>query len=125
MVAQRGCFETSDRLTGIVDAVGSGRLAPPVPCGYRAAMATKPAKTPNEPIDPDLDFETALADLEALVESMEAGEMSLEESLHAFERGVKLTRHCQAALKSAELKVKILTENDELVSLELDSQPDE
>ena len=67
----------------------------------------------------------ALADLEALVESMESGDMSLEESLHAFERGVKLTRHCQAALKSAELKVKILTENDELVSLDLDSQADE
>ncbi|MFP6815236.1 MAG: exodeoxyribonuclease VII small subunit [Pseudomonadales bacterium] len=88
-------------------------------------MATKSAKTAKESIDSELDFETALADLEALVESMESGDMSLEDSLHAFERGVKLTRHCQAALKSAELKVKILTENDELVSLDLDSQADE
>jgi exodeoxyribonuclease VII small subunit len=79
----------------------------------------------DEPIAADLDFETALADLESLVEGMETGEMSLEESLQAFERGVKLTRHCQAALKSAELKVRMLTGNDELVDLELDSATDE
>ena len=88
------------------------------PTANSAARAAEPGAA-------DLDFETALADLESLVESMEAGEMSLEESLQAFERGVKLTRHCQVALKSAELKVKTLTENDELVSLDLDSQPDE
>ena len=95
-------------------------------------MARKPAKTPADgqpdavqALAEDLDFETALADLEALVESLEAGDMSLEESLKAFERGVKLTRHCQAALKSAELKVKMLTENDELVSLDLDATADE
>jgi exodeoxyribonuclease VII small subunit len=91
-------------------------------------MAKKPAdspKTGNDPVAADLDFETALGDLEALVASMEAGEMSLDESLQAFERGVKLTRHCQAALKAAELKVRMLTENDELVSLDLDAQADE
>ena len=91
-------------------------------------MAKKPAdspKTSNDPVAADLDFETALGDLEALVASMEAGEMSLDESLQAFERGVKLTRHCQAALKAAELKVRMLTENDELVSLDLDAQADE
>jgi exodeoxyribonuclease VII small subunit len=90
--------------------------------------ATKPSAKPETTDDlaaAELDFETALADLEALVETMEAGEMSLEESLQAFERGVKLTRHCQAALKSAELKVKMLTESDELVSLDLDSQANE
>jgi len=91
-------------------------------------MPRKPADPDPTSIDaqaPELDFETALADLEALVEKMEAGEMSLEESLQAFERGVQLTRHCQAALKSAELKVKMLTDNDELVSLDPDSQSDE
>jgi len=103
-------------------------LRPPMQSGYLDPMAKKPANKPQADVDPsaeDLDFETALADLEALVESMESGEMSLEESLQAFERGVMLTRHCQAALKSAELKVKMLTENDELVNLELDSQPHE
>lgn len=54
------------------------------------------------------DFEKALADLETLVSSMEEGELSLEESLKAFEKGIKLTRDCQGALKTAEQKVKIL-----------------
>lgn len=56
------------------------------------------------------DFESALAELEALVERMEQGEVSLEESLQLFERGVNLTRTCQQALKAAEQKVQILLE---------------
>jgi len=66
----------------------------------------------------DLEFEAALEELETLVDQMETGEMTLEASLAAFERGVKLTRHCQSALRSAGLKVKKLTENNELVPLE-------
>lgn len=42
-----------------------------------------------------LDFETAVKELEALVEQLERGELSLEQSLAHFERGVQLTRHCQ------------------------------
>lgn len=62
-----------------------------------------------------IDFEATLAELEALVERMESGRMSLEDSLAAFERGVKLTRQCRSALKSAELRIKALTEDgDEL-----------
>ena len=72
----------------------------------------------------DVDFEAALAELEALVEQMESGELSLEESLSAFERGVKLTRHCQSALKNAELKVKVLTESNVLDDLDVDSLDD-
>ena len=68
-----------------------------------------------------LDFETALAELETLVEQLECGELPLEESLKAFEKGIALTRQCQESLKAAELKVKELTENDELVDLEIDS----
>tara|TARA_A100001037_G_scaffold297272_3_gene319038 strand:- start:2368 stop:2604 length:237 start_codon:yes stop_codon:yes gene_type:complete len=64
------------------------------------------------------DFESALAELEDLVEQLESGELPLEESLKAFEKGIALTRHCQNALKAAELKVKALTENDELVDLD-------
>jgi exodeoxyribonuclease VII small subunit len=56
------------------------------------------------------DFESALAELEALVERMEQGDVSLEESLQLFERGVNLTRTCQLALKAAEQKVQILLE---------------
>ena len=49
---------------------------------------------------------------EALVERMEGGEMTLEESLGAFERGVTLTKICQEALQAAEQKVEVLTRND-------------
>lgn len=54
------------------------------------------------------DFEAALAELEGLVELMETGDITLEESLSHFERGIKLTRQCQQALKTAEQKVQIL-----------------
>jgi exodeoxyribonuclease VII small subunit len=58
--------------------------------------------------EPQPDFETAMRDLEELVERLEQGDLPLEESLAAFERGVMLTRTCQAALKDAEQKVEIL-----------------
>ncbi len=64
--------------------------------------------TRTPPAPPKLDFETAMVDLQELVERLERGELSLEESLAAFERGVMLTRTCQAALKEAEQKVEIL-----------------
>ena len=54
------------------------------------------------------DFEAALAELEALVEKMEQGDLSLDQSLKQFERGVQLTRSCQQALQEAEQKVQIL-----------------
>mgnify|MGYP000161197920 FL=1 len=57
-------------------------------------------------------LEEALDSLEALVERMESGELTLEESLQAFEQGVKLTRECQQALSQAEQKVRILLEQD-------------
>jgi exodeoxyribonuclease VII small subunit len=55
-----------------------------------------------------LDFEAAMRDLEQIVERLEHGDLPLEESLAAFERGVMLTRSCQTALKEAEQKVEIL-----------------
>lgn len=54
-------------------------------------------------------FEQALAELEQLVERMEHGDLSLEQSLKDFERGIALTRACQGALKEAEQKVQMLT----------------
>jgi len=71
-----------------------------------------------------INFEAALEELEALVERMETGELSLEESLRAFERGVALTRDCQRALKDAELRVQALTESGGDLTLE-DIDPDE
>lgn len=63
---------------------------------------------PKEGGNADFNFEQSLEQLEALVATMEDGELSLEESLKAFEKGVKLTRECQTALKEAEQKVQIL-----------------
>jgi exodeoxyribonuclease VII small subunit len=74
-------------------------------------VAKRSQKTP--------DFETALAELEVLVEKMEQGDLSLDESLQQFERGVQLTRSCQQALKEAEQKVRILLEKDGQPSLEV------
>ena len=56
----------------------------------------------------EFNFEEALEELERLVSSMEEGELSLEDSMTAFEKGIKLTRECQTALQKAEQKVQIL-----------------
>lgn len=66
------------------------------------------ARKKEEPVD----FERALGELEALVERMEQGEMTLEESLRSFERGMSLTRQCQKALDEAQQKVDKLLEED-------------
>ena len=58
------------------------------------------------------DFEHSLAELQQLVERLESGELSLEDSLGCFEQGIRLTRECQAALTQAEQKVRILLERD-------------
>ncbi|MEH6501255.1 MAG: exodeoxyribonuclease VII small subunit [Pseudoalteromonas distincta] len=57
-----------------------------------------------------VDFEQSLGDLQKLVEQLESGELSLEDSLTAFEQGVSLTRDCQQALSQAEQKVQLLVE---------------
>jgi exodeoxyribonuclease VII small subunit len=90
--------------------------------------------TPAGPSAPDsqtddelagLDFEAAILELEALVDQMEAGDLTLEASLVAYERGVKLTRHCQAALRNAELKIRKLTENDQFEPLDPEAPDDD
>ncbi|MDP0589222.1 MAG: exodeoxyribonuclease VII small subunit [Candidatus Endonucleobacter bathymodioli] len=53
-------------------------------------------------------FEKSLSDLESLVQKIESGDLSLEESLSAFEQGIRLTRECQGALEKAEQKVQLL-----------------
>lgn len=53
-------------------------------------------------------LEKSLEELEALVRKLESGELSLEQALQEFERGVKLTRQCQTTLREAEQKVEIL-----------------
>ena len=95
------------------------KLRSPEPAGEN------PAETPSS----SPDFERSLAELEAIVDKLEAGDLSLDESLKQFERGVQLTRVCQTALKQAEHKVEILmrksgTNDFEAAPFESDAQDD-
>lgn len=68
-------------------------------------------------------FEKSLQELEELVEKMEQGDLSLEDSLAHFEKGVQLSRACQKALKEAEQKVEILMrKNDQEDLVPFDSE---
>ena len=58
------------------------------------------------------DFNKGLAELEVIINKMESGDLSLEEYLKYFEKGVKLHRQCHSALKDAEQRVNILSEED-------------
>ena len=59
---------------------------------------------------PVADFERSLDELEQIVQRMETGELSLDDSLSAYERGVSLYRQCRGALDQAELRVKLLSD---------------
>lgn len=65
-----------------------------------------------------VDFEQSLSTLESLVTRMEQGDMTLEESLQAFETGIALTRECQTRLAAAEQQVSKLIEQQGITSLE-------
>lgn len=70
------------------------------------------------------DLETSLKELENIVSQMESGELSLEQSLKAFEQGIRLTRECQQRLTDAEAQVKqLLEQNGELTLTDFD-QPE-
>ncbi|MBP8924317.1 MAG: exodeoxyribonuclease VII small subunit [Pseudomonadales bacterium] len=77
-----------------------------------------PRKAPN--------FEKSLSELETLVERMEEGDMSLEESLKSFESGIRLTQQCQQALDKAQQRVHVLMQgDDETLSIEgIEDEPD-
>lgn len=65
---------------------------------------------PDSSAEHPASLEQSLGTLEQLVERMESGELTMEESLEAFEQGIRLTRACQRALDQAEQKVRILLE---------------
>ena len=75
--------------------------------------------------DAKLSFEDALSRLEAVVESMESGEVPLAELLARFEEGNKLLKLCEARLKEAELKIEQLKKQRDGVAFEpFDAQKD-
>ncbi|MBX9608693.1 MAG: exodeoxyribonuclease VII small subunit [Gammaproteobacteria bacterium] len=68
----------------------------------------------SETANDTIDFEAAMGELETLVERMEQGEFSLEDSIRQFERGMQLARQCQRALRAAEQKVlKLAADNNQ------------
>ncbi|HCS64849.1 MAG TPA: exodeoxyribonuclease VII small subunit [Cellvibrio sp.] len=76
-----------------------------------------PPKT-SSPKKKGVDFEQSLSTLESLVNRMEQGDMTLEESLQAFESGIALTRECQTRLAAAEQQVNKLIEQQGNISIE-------
>lgn len=74
---------------------------------YTINVTSKKSKA-LEAATPAPDFEASLAELEAIVDKLEQGDLSLDDSLKQFERGVQLTRVCQTALRQAEQKVEVL-----------------
>ena len=66
----------------------------------------------RKPTAKSIDFEKSLKQLESLVDKLEKGDLSLEDSLKNFEQGVKLTRECRQALQTAEQKISVLSKED-------------
>lgn len=66
----------------------------------------------------ELNFEEALAELEGIVARLEAGDLTLEESLALFERGQQLAEFCSKQLEDATLRVEQLTEHGEIVEID-------
>jgi exodeoxyribonuclease VII small subunit len=68
------------------------------------------------------DFETAISELENIVNQMETGNLSLEASLDAFKRGAALLQHCQQSLTEAEQQVRILNESNKLTAFDSENE---
>jgi exodeoxyribonuclease VII small subunit len=80
-------------------------------------MAGKP-EVPETPVISPSNFEQSLAQLEALVEKLETGDLPLDAALTSFEQGVHLTRECQGALSAAQQKVQVLLQRGEGLVME-------
>ena len=66
-------------------------------------------------MDPTIkDFESAIAELETIVKTLEDGDLALEKSLELFERGVQLSRFCHSRLEQAERRIEILNDRGEV-----------
>ncbi len=78
-----------------------------------ARMSKTSQTTPPSPV---VDFESSLDELEGLVQRLEKGDLSLDDSLKAYEQGIGLFRRCQTALQEAELRVRLLTDAEDPAS---------
>ena len=84
----------------------------------KTAQAERLNQQDGRELSKGFDFEASLNELEKLVDALEEGDVSLEQSLQDFERGINLTRACQSALTDAQQKVQILLEKNGQSSLE-------
>jgi exodeoxyribonuclease VII small subunit len=76
---------------------------------------TADAPRENRTMDPTIkDFESAIAELESIVKTLEEGDLALEKSLELFERGVQLSRFCHSKLEAAERRIEILNDRGEV-----------
>ncbi len=90
-----------------------GTLPPAIlydPCVAKKKVNRK--KKPTLPDAPELSFEDALEQLEALIDRVESGEVGLEESIAQYERGAALVKRCRAVLDKAEKRITELTAED-------------
>ncbi|MEQ1767961.1 MAG: exodeoxyribonuclease VII small subunit [Methylotenera sp.] len=81
---------------------------------------SKPTSATKNSTEQTLNFEQAFAELEGIVGQMESGQMSLEASLAAFQRGNSLLQFCQNALANVEQQVQILNARNQLVQFKAD-----
>ena len=78
----------------------------------KTTKAAKASAKAAPAVPPDTPFEDALGELESIVRGLESGDLSLEDSLARFERGVALSRFCRQSLAEAEQKVRVLLDDD-------------
>ena len=84
-------------------------VIPPMPPAAKNPPRNAAAGASSGDMPPD--FESAMAELEEIVERMEGGELSLEDSLAAHKRGLELSKYCQSVLAKAQQQVRILEDN--------------
>lgn len=112
---------------GLLDVNGRSALTA---IRYRGSVADDCLPEHNEmTAEKKINLEKSLADLEAIVEELESGDLPLEKAMKKFEEGIKLTRGCQAALRDAEQKVDILLKSsrgeDALEQFNADNEQDD
>jgi len=92
------------------------------PVRYFYSLISVPRMSKSSSASQPKSFEGALAELETIVDSMEGGQLPLEQSIAAYRRGAQLLQYCQATLNDASQQVKVL-EAGLLKDLSIDGEP--
>ena len=110
----KGAFPNNKSEGNLNSALRLNTTSSPTPFQSDTAMADKKSSDAPPPENDDgiAGFETALEELEQLIDALESGDLNLDEGLKHFERGVELTRTCQQTLKTAEQRVQTLVDED-------------